>query len=170
MLVLAQKNVAELDVTVDDTLRVDLVECLAQIVKPVEDVVLFEVFQLDVIQRVRCAVLVGDDIHDEVRYARCLVNGQVEHADQMRVTQSRQHFAFGKELLSEDVNVPASCSKCLEGVTHAKLFVLDLIDSPHAALSKKADYSVCTDFMSRLKCHSFNLFCRSQSERKENAP
>ena len=38
---------------------------------------------------------------------------------------------------------------------NAELFVLDFIDSPHAALTKKADYPVYTNFMPWLKYHSF---------------
>ena len=168
MFVFAQKNVAELDVAVDDALRVDVVERLAQIVKPVEDVVLFEIVQFNVIQRMRRAVLVGDHVHDEVRNACRLVNGQVEHADEMRIAQPRQHLAFCQKLLLEDIDIPALRSKRLQRVVNAELFVFDFIDRPHPALSKKADYSVCADFMSRSKCHSFYPCRHSAIERKEN--
>ena len=80
--------------------------------------------------------------------------------------QARKHLAFGQELVLQHVDMSALVRKRLQRVVNAELFVFDFIDRPHPALSKKADYSVCADFMSRSKCHSFYPCRRSAIERK----
>jgi Tfp pilus assembly protein PilE len=45
--------------------------------------------------------------------------------------------------------------KKANGFTLVELLVLDLINGTHAALAKKADYPVGTNFMSSSKRHSF---------------
>ena len=76
--------------------------------------------------------------------------------------KAREDLTFGQELVFQHIDVSVLEREGLQRIVNAKLFVLDFIDSPHAALTKKADYPVRTDFMSYGKGHSSDPFCRSQ--------
>ena len=87
MVIGIQQKVARLDVPMDDSLRMDVIECLCNILEPEVDEVLGDVRLLDILHRVRFVVLVQDEIHHEIRHLRLWLNRKIEDADDSRVRQ-----------------------------------------------------------------------------------
>ena len=149
-----KEDVAQLDVAVDDALPVDVVDGRGKLREPSEDALLVEFRRLDVKERTRFAVPGQHKIHHEIRSASRFVEVQVEDAHKVRVMKAREDLTFGQELAFQHIDMPALKREGLQRIMNAELFMLDFIDSPHAALTKKADYPVRTDFLSCGKGHS----------------
>ena len=64
--------------------------------------------------------------------------------------QTREHLAFGQELVLQNIDMPVLKRKRLQRVVNAELCVLDLVNGTHPALSKKADYPIRANYLPRL--------------------
>ena len=148
-----QENVAELDVTVNDALGVDVVKCRRQLREPLENAVLIKFGGLDVRERARGAVLGQDEIHHEIRRPRRLIEVQVEDMDEVRIVKTCEDLPLGQELALQDIDMSVLNRKGLQRVMDAELHMFDLIDRTHAALAEEADDTIGSKQLSRRQFH-----------------
>ena len=125
-----KKDIAKLDVAMDDALFVDIVDDRGKFGEPLENVVLVKFLRTDIRERARAAVFVQDKIHHEIRRPRCFVEVQVEDVYEVLIMQTRQHLSFGQELVLKDIDMSALKRKRLQCVVNAELRMLDLVTAP----------------------------------------
>ena len=91
-----KKDIAKLDVAMDDALFVDIVDDRGKFGEPLENAVLVKFLRTDVRERARAAVIVQDKLHHEVRRPGGFVEIQVEDAHEVLIMQTCEHLALGQ--------------------------------------------------------------------------
>ena len=156
-----EEDVAELDVAMDDALVVHVVERRRELGEPADKMILVRAADLQVGERIGAAVLVMDKLHDKVGELSAVEDAEVEDAHDVRMPKPRQDLALGQEPPAEEIDLPMVQRKRLQRVMHAEVHVLDLVHSPHAALSERTDNAVRSDHVLCGEVHQRSAPCRS---------
>ena len=133
----------------DDALRVDVVQTLADIGEPGGRTLLVDATAARLVKGRRHAVRREDEIHREVRRARLLVDNEVmdPHDPWMR------HPCEGPPLCEEErlplLRMARYVHKHLERAPDAERFVFRLIDAAHAA-AERTHHAVSAQHVARL--------------------
>ena len=156
MKVLAEQHVARLDVTVDDAKRMDVVEGRRHVLEPEIDEILVDVRLVDVLDRMGLAVIVEDEIHDEVRHLRLRLDRQVEDPNDVRMLEPGERAPLVQELLAQEVRLLVVAGERLQRVVRAKLDMLNLVHVAHPALSERTDDLVRADAIAGFEDHDLD--------------
>ena len=146
-----KQDVVQLDVPVDDSLRMDVGQRRAHLTEPIEDLNLVRLTRLHIRQRMRLAVLGEDKIHHIVKRARLLVEVKVDDPHEVRMVEPRKDLALDAEPLAEKLNVPFLQRKGLQRVMNAEFQMLNLVNGRHPALAKRTNDAIVADDIVRVE-------------------
>ena len=101
-----QQHVLQLDVPMDNALRMDVFKPFPQLFIPRHRLRFSRLLRLSrVLQRLRHTLGIQDQVHREIRRAVTLIDGELTNLDQTRTVQTGQYLGLGAKPFSQEAKI-----------------------------------------------------------------
>jgi len=136
-----EKDVLELDVAMDDTLGVDVIQHRSEILEPAENLLLGQIARRDVRQSPQLAAVRKDEIHHEIDESRLRIGPLLEDMNQTGMLQTGEYTRFGQKALLQRF-VGDIGREHLERGVRPPFDMHHLVHTTHATLSERTNDAV----------------------------